>query len=213
MLVAATDSVSVSTVLISVLSSATVGGIIVAVLTGRHERDQQLRDKMLAAAADFATSMANLRAQLKTIDQETDDGVVDSRARGVALAKYETLYEQASAQLVLVQMLYHPRSKVYVEAGKIWGLTARPAEARQFAGDRKARNEAISGGMLTAEAIRYIGDFSYYFATYVWEAIDNPRRTRGRRSRSPGMFAALSRVPAHPPSSAPGAAPDAGSSD
>src|SRR6476659_4260608 len=110
MLVAAADSVSVSTVVISVLSSATVGGIIVAVLTGRYERDQQLREKMLGAAAEFATSIAKLQAQLQTVDRGTKEGVLDSEGRNTALAEYERLWAQASAQLVLVQMLYHPQS-------------------------------------------------------------------------------------------------------
>jgi hypothetical protein len=214
MLLAATDSVSVSTVLISVLSSATVGGIIVAVLTGRHERDQQLRDKMLGAAADFATSMAKLRAMLEAIDRGAKEGVLEGRALDTALVEYEAIWGQASAQLVLVQMLYHPASAVYGEAGKIWGFTVRPAEAREFAGDPLARDKAMGGGFATAEAIRYLGDFSYRFARYVWEAIDNPRRTRGRRSGRPGMFAASRPVsPSRPPQPPDTAASDSGESD
>jgi hypothetical protein len=191
MLVTAADSVSVSTVVISVLSSATVGGIIVAVLTGRYERDQQLREKMLGAAADFATSIAKLQAQLQTIDQGTKEGVLDSRARDAALAEYESLWGQASAQLVLVQMLYHPQSMVNAAAGKIWQHTPAPQLTRKFPGDAVARQHAMSGGLITAEDIRYAMNFSYYFAGHVWDAIDSPRRLHGRRSRRPGLAAAL----------------------
>ena len=213
MLLAATDSVSVSTVIISVVSSATVGGIIVAVLTGRHERDQQLRDKMLGAAADFATSMAKLRAMLEAIDRGTREGVLKGRALDTALVEYEAIWEQASAQLVLVQMLYHPASAAYGEAGKIWGFTVQPSEARDFAGDPVARRRAMGGGFATAEALRYLGDFSYSFALYVWQAIDNPRRRRGRRSDRPGMFAALRPVsPSRAPQPPDMAASDSGGS-
>jgi hypothetical protein len=207
MLVAAADSVSVSTVVISVLSSATVGGIIVAVLTGRYERDQQLREKMLGAAAEFATSIAKLQAQLQTVDRGTKEGVLDSEGRNTALAEYERLWAQASAQLVLVQMLYHPQSRVYAAAGKIWQRTPAPALARQFPGDPLARQRAMTGGPFTAEDIRYAMNFSYYFAGHVWEAIDSPRRMRGRRSRTPGLAATLrpakpSRIEAPEPVSA-----------
>jgi hypothetical protein len=191
MFVTAADSVSVSTVVISVLSSATVGGIIVAVLTGRYERDQQLREKMLGAAAEFATSIAKLQAQLQSIDQGTKEGLLDSRARDAAMAEYESLWGQASAQLVLVQMLYHPQSMVNAAAGKIWQHTPPPQLARQFPGDPVARQHAMTGRIITAEDIRYAMNFSYYFAGHVWEAIDSPRRLHGRRSRTSGLAAAL----------------------
>jgi hypothetical protein len=188
-------SVSVLTVLISVLSSATVGGIIVAVVTGRHERDQQLRDKMLTAAADFATTMAKLRTHLQRADQDESDGALTKESRAAALRTYDDLYEEAASHLIVIQMLYHPASATYGDAGKIWSLTPTPQEARAFLGDRHARDNKIYGGIKTAGDLNYEMNFSNYFAGHVWEAIDNPRRRRGRRSQVPGLAATLQRRP------------------
>jgi hypothetical protein len=195
LLLAAADTVSILTVLISVLSSATVGGIIVAVLTGRHERDQQLREKMLTAAADFATSMTKLGAELDSLDRAAQEGSLDPQALQASLARYEVLREEASRQLVLIQMLYHPASATYAEAGMLWGRTLPPDEARKFVGDPDARRKAIWGGVLSTEDIRYRANWSYYFGKHVWEAIDDPRRLRGRRGRVPGLAATLGRNP------------------
>ena len=186
-------SVSFLTVLISVLSSATVGGIIVAVVTGRHERDQQLRDKMLTAATDFATTMSKLRMHLELADQDESDGALTKESRAAALQAYEDLWEEAATYLIVIQMLYHPASATYGDAGKIWSLTPTPQEARAFLGDRHARDNKIYGGMKNAGALLYEMNFSYFFATHVWEAIDSPRRRRGRRSQVPGLEATLQR--------------------
>jgi hypothetical protein len=178
-----TSGVSALTVLISVLSSATVGGIIVALLTGRQERDQQLREKMLSTASDFATSVAKLHSQLRLIDRAQERRVLGAEARQTALAQYEVIWEEAETQRVLLQILYHPASSVYAEAGNVWARTPDPDEARDYVGDPTARRKAIAGGgLLTAKDLMYLADFSYHFAVLVWEALDNPRRRRGRRA-------------------------------
>jgi hypothetical protein len=189
------SGLAVLTILISVVSSATVGGIVVALLTGRQERDQQLRDKMLAAAADFASLMAKLHSLLQGADAAQREERLTDEQRARVLMEYAELYQQVSPRLIVVQMLYHPASAVYGEAGKILSITPTPEEARDFLGDPTGRARKIGGGRLTAEDIRYAMNFSAYFAAHVWEAIDNPRRRRGRRSPVPALAATARRRP------------------
>ncbi len=96
-----------ATVLVALGASAVggVGGsIITAYLQIRHEREDQLRGRMVDAADDFATGVRQARTALLHAQNAIHEGQAQQRMQ--SLAEGARLIDEASARLARVHLLF-----------------------------------------------------------------------------------------------------------
>ena len=131
------DTMSSVSLAVSVVAAVGVGGIIVALLTARKEREQQLRERMLNVADDFLVAAAGaislLSALLSALDpnaREASVGFVRRIVLGRSAAgptttmrgrrdlrdMAEASVDEAHRQLVRVLLIYFPASQAATDA-------------------------------------------------------------------------------------------------
>jgi hypothetical protein len=137
----------VSTFLVAVVSSA-IGGVVGAYLQTRHERTERLRDRLLVAADDLATGLAqailNVRHNLNALEDHltmgarpTDEG---------SLAESRRTIDEAIARVARVELLYGIESP-----------TAKSANATVVA-LRQAVDELHNAGVNLPQALDDAGE-------------------------------------------------------
>jgi hypothetical protein len=128
------DAVSIATLVIAAIAGVGVGGIIVALINTRQERERQLRESMLTAADAFldaaASALSHLRA-LHPAAREINLGLIGLFAHGrtkidpsaerledspelqaAELQKADALLSEAKDRLARVRLLFSPDSPV-----------------------------------------------------------------------------------------------------
>jgi hypothetical protein len=106
-----------ATVAIAISASA-VGGVVAGLLTTwwriKHEREAQLRDRMVAAADDFATGALQAQVELWEAGAAPERGSTVEARRSEALRRIAV----AHARLARVQLLFGGKSPAGVDATK-----------------------------------------------------------------------------------------------
>jgi hypothetical protein len=192
------DDLSVATLLFGL-----AGVIVGALLRGRVERSQQLRDRMLSAADDFATSAQQAFTQLYFLYR---DAVPDDAGR--ALDEYVRLYRETEARLARVVLLFGPGTpsseaalavSAALDAARKGSATALQNalilttshrcrrrllgrdRARLLRGVRVSEDEVAAARVALSNDMDAIEDRSWDFAEAAWRAMQAPGRWRRLR--------------------------------
>jgi len=128
------DAVTIATLVIASIAGVGVGGIIVALINTRQERERQLRESMLTAADEFLNAAASALSQLRALHpsarkvnlgliglfahgrisiESSADQLEDSpELQAVELKKADALLDEAKDRLARVRLLFSPDSLV-----------------------------------------------------------------------------------------------------
>jgi hypothetical protein len=186
-LVATSSAVAIATLVIAAIAGVGVGGIIVAVITTRQERERQLREGMLTAADEFLNAAASVLSQLRTLHpsaRKVNLGLLGVLVRGstsvasadqiedspelqaAELERADVSLDAAKDRLARVRLLFGPDSPA-VEAGDAYLRVAAMASGRlktyyalgqpELAEVVKRRQEGIRN---VVETVNLAGDIS-----------------------------------------------------
>jgi hypothetical protein len=128
----ASDAAAIATLVIAAIAGVGVGGIIVALINTRQERERQLRESMLTAADEFLDAAASALSHLRTLHpsaRRINLGLIGFLAHGrmnidspanqredspelqaAELQKTDALLEVAKDRLARVRLLFSPDS-------------------------------------------------------------------------------------------------------
>jgi hypothetical protein len=128
------NAVTITTLVIASIAGVGVGGIIVALINTRQERERQLRESMLTAADEFLNAAASALSHLRTLHpsarkinvgliglfahgrttiESSADQLEDSpELQAVELKKADALLDEAKDRLARVRLLFSPDSPV-----------------------------------------------------------------------------------------------------
>ena len=136
----ASDAVSIATLVIAGIAGVGLGGIIVALINTRQERERQLRESMLTAADEFLRAAVSALSHLRALHpsaREINLGLIGLFAHGRAkvessadledspglqaaeLKKADALLDEAKDRLARVRLLFSPDSRV-AEDGELF---------------------------------------------------------------------------------------------
>jgi hypothetical protein len=113
---AAGDPFDWATVLAAFLS-ASIGGVVVALVSGRAKLDEQLRERMLSASDEFLTPLLQAQWELAhLLPFRYPQLFSDRKLRERSLSSYEETIEEARRRVPQIRLLFHPNSQASAHA-------------------------------------------------------------------------------------------------
>jgi hypothetical protein len=177
-MIAATSSPAWGTIVIAFLS-ASLGGLIGTVLSTllriRHERETELRQRMLVAADDFTTAalQATLHlVRLQDIDDALDDEGMINETTQTQLNEAQRHIDETHARLARVQLLFGEDTWAGSAAGDVLAYHRKAIGALAVSfhtGDRSTYEDALT------KAVGWESRFNH-FARSALRGESHPRR-------------------------------------
>jgi hypothetical protein len=118
-----------SAVTAAVVSSALVSGIVTTLLTGRHERHQQIRGKMLEVADQFSTALLEALRDLRRVHPVHGEEHPPHVAGLVAKAR--TAIGEAETSRGRIMVLYRPSSPAASHSQEALELMSEAVDAAE----------------------------------------------------------------------------------
>jgi hypothetical protein len=172
-----------SVIIAAVLSSALVSGVVTTLLTGRHERHQQIRGKMLEVADQFSTALLEALRDLRRvhpIEGETREFPApkkgelpwDKRSAHVAelVAKARTSIDDAQTSRGRILVLYRPSSAVSSHSQQALELMKKAVDAADLYGEKPDVTELDTVVRNCNEASTAVDRF----CDHAWQALSSP---------------------------------------
>jgi hypothetical protein len=134
--------------------SASIGGVVVAVVSGHAKLDEQLRERMLSASDEFLTQLLQAQWELAhLLPFRYPQLFSDRKLRERSLSSYEDTIEEARRRVPQIRLLFHPNSRASAHALEAASAGSAAVEiAKNLFADFDLRNE--SDAVRTTEQVK-----------------------------------------------------------
>jgi hypothetical protein len=162
-----------SAVTAAVLSSALVSGVVTTLLTGRHERHQQIRGKMLEVADQFSTALLEALRDLRRVHPVHGEEHKHPTHVAGLVVKARTAIGEAEASRGRIMVLYRPSSPAASHSQQALELMTEAVDAAE----RYAENPDVSSLDAALANCNEASAAVDRFCDHAWRALSSPLGT------------------------------------